>query len=486
MGKYLEWDRLAKAVPKWYRDVKFGMFFHWGPYSVPAYMNEWYSHNMYITGLPQNVHHLQHYGRLERFGYKDFYNDFTGKKFDPDEWAELADRAGARYAGPVAEHADNFSMWNSRVNPVNSVNYGPKRDVFGECARAFRKRGIRVLAPFHHQWLWGWFMSTNPDADVYMPENERYYGPAVPLEAGRMYPYRLPDEKFNRIWLEKIKEVIDLYSPDVLYFDSRAFIITEEYRYRMLEYYYLETGHENGIITYKGEDFPQSVGVLDMERGSSCEIRSFVWQTDDRLEDNITWCYVNPPRYRSAGRIIQQLCDNISKNGNLLLNVGPDKEGCFPEEAKRELYKIGDWLKLNQEAVYGTRPWVIAEEGRGQSKDIFYGREEAERELKGEKVELQSNPVLGEGDYRFTQNEEYLYVFFFEWPKDGCLRIRALQKKEYVDSVFRNSVWLLGSNLKPAAFMEGDCMCIRLPYEKPCEYAYVLKIRKADSMEENV
>ena len=215
------------------------------------------------------------------------------------------------------------------------------------------------------------------------------------------------------------------------------------------------------------------------KRGSSCEIRSFVWQTDDRLEDNITWCYVNPPRYKSAGRIIQQLCDNISKNGNLLLNVGPDKEGCFPEEAKRELYKIGDWIKLNQEAVYGTRPWVIAGEGRGQSKDIFYGREEAERELKGENVELQSNPVLGEGDYRFTQNEEYLYVFFFEWPKDGCLRIKALQKKEYVDSVFRNSVWLLGSNLKPAAFMEGDCMCIRLPDEKPCEYAYVLKIRKS-------
>lgn len=140
MGKYLEWDRLARAVPKWYRDVKFGMFFHWGPYSVPAYMNEWYSHNMYITGLPQNVHHLQHYGRLERFGYKDFYNDFTGKKFDPDEWAELADRAGARYAGPVAEHADNFSMWNSRVNPVNSVNYGPKRDVFGRMRQGISKK----------------------------------------------------------------------------------------------------------------------------------------------------------------------------------------------------------------------------------------------------------------------------------------------------------------------------------------------------------
>ena len=176
--KEIDWSSVAKEAPKWFRDAKFGLFFHWGPYSVPACMNEWYSRNMYAKGLEQNLYHEKTYGSLHDFGYKDFYPMMRGEKFDADEWAELVKRSGARYAGPVSEHADNFSMWDSKVNPVNSVNYGPGRDVVGECTEAFRKKGIRTLATFHHQWLWGWFMSTDNEADVYLPDNEKYYGPA--------------------------------------------------------------------------------------------------------------------------------------------------------------------------------------------------------------------------------------------------------------------------------------------------------------------
>ena len=186
----IDWTSVQQPVPKWFQDAKFGLFFHWGPYSVPACLNEWYSRNMYCKGLEQNCYHEKHFGSLHDFGYKDFIPMMKGEAFDPEEWADLVVKSGARYAGPVTEHADNFSMWDSSVNPINSVNCGPHRDVFGECAKAFRERDIKLIATFHHQWLWGWFMSTDNEADVYDPKNEIYYGPALPLETNRYLPYR--------------------------------------------------------------------------------------------------------------------------------------------------------------------------------------------------------------------------------------------------------------------------------------------------------
>ncbi|MDD4140209.1 MAG: alpha-L-fucosidase, partial [Eubacteriales bacterium] len=179
MNAAQDWQDLRRDAPEWFRDAKFGLFFHWGPYSVPACENEWYSRNMYAKGLNQHRWHVEHYGPLKTFGYKDFIPQFKGEKFDPDAWAELVVKSGARYAGPVSEHADNYSLWDSAVNPINSVRTGPHRDITGECAAAFRRRGIKVLATFHHQWLWGWFMSTDNEADVYDPANEIYYGPAL-------------------------------------------------------------------------------------------------------------------------------------------------------------------------------------------------------------------------------------------------------------------------------------------------------------------
>ena len=129
----VNWNNVKREAPKWFRDAKFGLFFHWGPYSVPAYQNEWYSRNMYCKGLEQNQYHEKTYGSLHDFGYKDFYDMLKGEKFDPDQWASLVKRSGAKYAGAVSEHADNFSMWDSAVNPINSMNYGPHRDIVGEC-----------------------------------------------------------------------------------------------------------------------------------------------------------------------------------------------------------------------------------------------------------------------------------------------------------------------------------------------------------------
>lgn len=471
----IDWSKVHKEVPTWFRDAKFGLFFHWGPYSVPAYQNEWYSRNMYCRGLEQNKHHEETYGSLHDFGYKDFYPGMTGEGFDPAEWARLAKRAGARYAGPVSEHCDNFSLWDSKVNPVNSVNYGPHRDVVGECLEAFRKEGIRTLATFHHQWLWGWFMSTDNEADVYDPANEVYYGPALPLETNRYIPHRWPDDAFCQNWLDKVREVIDQYAPDAIYFDSRACVIAEKYRYDMAEYYYHTKGMTEGVITYKQEDFPGGMGVYDLECGRFASPRDFCWQSDDRLEDQVTWCMVQNPRYKSAERIIHQLCDIVAKNGNLLLNVGPYADGSFHPDAVRTLEEIGDWLALNGEAIYGSRPFAVAAEGPTTVEDADYDVDKIEEQLeKGAAVDVSSG-ILTARDFRFTTREGFLYVITFGWPGEGIFHIRTLREGATCLEKIR-SVSMIGSSEPLSYTRDREGLHVKTPADKPCNYACVLKI----------
>lgn len=472
MNTERQWDNLRREIPEWFRDAKFGLFFHWGPYSVPAYKNEWYSRNMYAKKNSINKYHVEKYGKVSEFGYKDFYPMMTGAKFDAAEWAEIVERSGAKYAGPVTEHSDNFSMWDSKVNEINCVNYGPKRDIFGECAREFRKRNIKVLATFHHQWLWGWFMSTDPDADVYDPANEKYYWKALPLETNRYAPYRLPDEEFNKMWIDKVNEVVDKYHPDVLYFDSRTNIIDEKYRQDMTEHFYR---NDNTVLTYKQEDFPEGIGVYDIECGSFKEARKFPWQTDDRLEDNVTWCMVQNPKYKPAIRIVHQLCDIVSKNGNLLLNVGPYADGSFHEEARKILFEIGDWLKINGEAIYGTRPYDVAAEGPTEVSDVNYDIDMVNAQLnneEGDAGDLHTGVFTSE-DFRFTRKGDVVYAIAMGWSDSGKLSVNSLSADK-TDKI--SKVSMLGAG-ELAFEQNSESLTVTLPKEKPCKFAYVLKVK---------
>ena len=474
MSWHLDWKPLKHEAPQWMRDGKFGLFFHWGVYSVPACENEWYSRNMYLKGCKQNLWHEQHYGKLSEFGYKDFIPLFKAEHFDPDAWADLVKLSGAKYAGPVSEHADNYSLWNSKVNPINSVKTGPRRDIAGECAAAFRKKGVKYLATFHHQWLWGWFMSTDNEADVYAPANEIYYGPALPLETNRYQPYRLPDQKFCGVWLEKIREVSEMYRPDVLYFDGRCMILPEECRYKAAQYYY--DAVPQGVITYKQEDFPKGLGVFDVECGRFAEAQPFFWQTDDRLEDNITWCIVQDPKYKSAGKMIQQIADVTAKNGCLVLNVGPQADGTFHPGAVQALTRIGAWLKVNGEAIYGTRPFAVAGEGVTAGTNEDYNVERVKQQMKdGLAIESGQYRLTG-NDVRYTQTDEALYVIGFGIPENNTLRLQALREGSALGPV--RSARMLGTDAIVNMERNGECMTLRLPEERPFEEGFVIRLEK--------
>jgi len=152
------WESLSQyEVPQWWLDAKFGIYFHWGPYSVPAYKTEWYSHYMYEAGNPIRQYHEKTYGPLSEFGYKDFIPMFRAEKFDADEWAALFKAAGAKFAGPVAEHADGFALWDSKLTRWDAKDMGPKRDVVGELEQAIRRQGLRFIATYHRHWLYAWY-----------------------------------------------------------------------------------------------------------------------------------------------------------------------------------------------------------------------------------------------------------------------------------------------------------------------------------------
>lgn len=465
------WDEFKRETPEWFRDAKFGLFFHWGPYSVPEHGSEWYSRNMYDRGHEQNRFHEETYGKVSEVGYKDLIPKFTADRFDAGAWADLVELSGAKYAGPVSEHADNFSLWDSQVNPVNAFRMGPHRDVVGECFAEFRKRNIRCLATFHHQWLWGWFMGTETEADVYDPANKMFYGQILPLETNRYIPWQRPNDEFNEMWRDKVLEVIAKYRPDAVYFDSRANLIPDVFKQQVCDALYRRP---DTTITYKQFDFPEGTATVDIECGRFSEAKPFCWQTDDKLEDLPTWCYTKEPKYKSAERIVHQLYDVVSKNGNLLLNVGPKFDGTFHPDAVRTLREIGDWLKVNGEAIFGSRPWDVCQEGPTLMQDNNFDEKNISAQIElGYMMEDTISGFTGR-DIRFTRKEDTVYAAALGIPEGGKLVIRSLKLgcgPERIDAVS-----MLGTEETLVWERTQEGLCVRFPEILPCKFAYVFKI----------
>ena len=360
------------GYPQWFSDAKFGIYAHFGPYSVPAFGSEWYSRNMYQIGSAEYKHHLATYGSLNNFGYKDFIPRFTTPNFNASEWASLYRRAGAQYSGPVAEHADGFAMFKSNVSHYNAFEMGPKRDIVGEMEVAVREQGMRFIATLHHQWLWAWYPTFNTSLDhdagsqdyQLTPAHGGLYGPAVPNPASFNPPCGTT-QAFQDYFLAKTLEVVDQYHPDIVYFDSKwANTIDEAHRLAFLAHYYNAAAAwgTDVVVTYKDSDLKVGAGLLDLERGGSAGILVPAWQTDDAM-DRHSWSWVEPPSLKNSSELVGELCDIVSKGGNFLLDIPPMADGTIPEVVQDILLSIGDWLALNGAAIYATVPWRMFGEG---------------------------------------------------------------------------------------------------------------------------
>ncbi|MCH4180585.1 MAG: alpha-L-fucosidase [Atopobiaceae bacterium] len=403
--------------PRWFVEARFGIFVHWGVYSVAAHANEWYPRNMYIQDKEECAWHRRTFGDQATFGYKDLVGRFHAEAFDPEAWADLFRRAGARYVVPVAEHHDGFQMYASDLSRWNAAEMGPHRDVLGELKEAIEREGMAFGTSSHRAEHW-FFMGHGREfaSDVAEPlRRGDLYWPAMP-EADeqdlRSKPY--PTEEFIDDWLLRTCELIDRYKPSLLYFDW--WIQHEAFRpalKTMAAYYYNRAagwGREVGIC-YKHDALAFGTGIVEMERGGFDAAQPFCWQTDTAIANN-SWCYTDTLEYKSARQIICALVETVSKNGNLLLNVGPKGDGSIADEDRDILLAIGDWLAANGEAIYGSKPWHVSQEGptrvgQGQFSDS---------------VEL---PYTAQ-DIRFTVQGDSVYAFVMRWPQDGEVTVRSL------------------------------------------------------------
>ena len=417
-----DWNSLsAYRVPEWYKNAKFGIFIHWGIYSVPAFGNEWYSRNMYIQGSREFEHHRETYGEQKDFGYKDFIPMFKAEKFDPAGWAELFQKAGARYVVPVAEHHDGFQMYQSEISKWNAAEMGPKRNVLGELSQEVNKRGMVNGASTHRIEHW-FFMGHGREFESDITDKEQegdFYWPAMPeRDHYDLFSEPAPSREFLEDWMIRTCELIDKYRIKVLYFDWWIqHQSAKPYLQKIAAYYYNRAAEwgEEVVICYKHDAFMFGTALVDIERGQFGEAQPFYWQTDTAIAKN-SWCYTENNDFKKAGDILCDLVDIVSKNGNLLLNVGPKADGTISEEDRAVLLEIGDWLAKNGEAVYGSRPWRIAAEGptkveEGQFTD---GKDK----------------VFTSEDFRFTVNGDSLYVISLHYPEDGRVTVKALGEQD--------------------------------------------------------
>ena len=416
------WDSLANyRVPTWYRDARFGIFIHWGVYSVPAFGNEWYPRNMYMQGSREFEHHVHTYGPHKDFGYKDFVPLFRAERFDPQEWAELFAQAGAKYVVPVAEHHDGFQMYDSKLSAWNAVQKGPKRDVLRDLYDACAGRGLTCGLSSHRLEHW-FFMGHGRqfDSDVREPlALGDFYWPAQP-EGGHqdLYSQPPPSAQFLEDWLLRCCELVDNYRPRLFYFDwwiqhSAA----RPYLKKFLAYYYnrADAWGAEVAVNYKHEAIMFGCAVPDVERGQFAGAKPYFWQTDTAIARN-SWCHTDNNDYKTAAGILRDLVDIVSKNGTLLLNVGPRADGRITTEEETVLREIGGWLKVNGESIYGARTWRKATEGPTQVEE-------------GQFTDGKDKAFTSE-DFRFVIKGSQLYATCLDWPGSGQVVIRSLAEAD--------------------------------------------------------
>jgi len=471
-----DWATLIKyEQPQWYKDAKFGIFIHWGVYSVPAAENEWYPRNMYRPGEGAYKDFQARFAskdpaKKDVLGYKDFIPMFKAEHFDAAEWAKVFKQSGARYVVPVAEHHDGFSMYDSGLSDWTVVKMGPKRDTLGELAKAVRAEGLHFGLSSHrveHNFFYDGGRQIR--SDVNDPKFASLYGPAhqwmsPPDNHGLYNDWTWVSEAWARDWLARDTELVEKYKPEIVYFDW--WIGVPAMRNTVAEfaafYYNFAAAHGyTGVINFKDFALNWKAGVRDFERGQQDRIVEDHWQTDTSIS-NKSWGYIEHDTFKTPEFLVHQLIDIVSKNGNLLLNFGPRSDGTIPDEVRATLLDMGAWLKVNGEAIYGTTPWKTFGEGPTQvTGGAFH--------------DTDTKPYTPE-DFRFTAKGSTVYAIGMACPADWKATIHALGTAHEGSSLQIGSVELVGSSEKVTWTQGADALEATLPSGAACKYAYVLKL----------
>jgi alpha-L-fucosidase len=466
--------------PDWFRDAKFGIWSHWGPQSVPMF-GDWYARNMYIQGTPQYLYHIRHYGHPSKFGYKDICALWKAEKFDPEALMALYVKAGAKYFVGQAMHHDHFFNYASKLNRFNSVEVGPKKDICGLWKKAADKHGLPFGLTEHMAASFSWW-KVNKWCDTYGP----YAG--VPYDGNdpeyrdfyfdnyehvtddrtdtKASPWLTPNKQYHDYWLAAIREVIDLYHPDLLYSDSAlpfggASTQPTDPCYKngleLVSYYYNDSAKKHGKnqAVYTQKDRRQEIlgiGTLDVEKSQLPGINPNPWQTDTCIGN---WFYDVRQKFKQPGHIIEMLIDIVSKNGTMLLNVLQRPDGGIDDETVWILGELASWSAVCGEGLYGTRPWRI--NGEGDSRVALDGFKEAE-------VPWNSS------DFRFVTKGRKLYAFMMRAPQNRVAVLKSLSESEKVASVK-----LMGGG-KLEFTRSFGVLTVKLPQELPTKYVNCLEL----------
>jgi alpha-L-fucosidase len=451
-------------VPQWYREGKLGFFMHLSAYSVPAFKNEWYARNMYYTPDNPNMqkhpdytksfseHHIKTYGNQKEFGYKDLIPMLTLEKFDADYYADLIKKSGATYFAAPAVHHDGFAMWDSKVIDWNAKKMGPKRDVVAELTQAMRKRGIKTGVSTHYGRHWKYY-NFRPYFDNWDPAYEGLYGK-------RRGDNDAPRKEDAEQWESVLNELIDNYQPDYIFVDGgvcdahteyKTEIFRDAFRRVVASYYNKSSDWNKSVaISWKRDALKAGEAIHDSEGSLEGGIKSRPWQAHYTV--NGSWGYTGDKPGWPTARLVRGFVDIVSRNGNLLLNIGPRPDGTLDKGQETALLEIGQWMQINGEGIVKSTPWKIYGNGKLDS--------------------LRGGDPWGydKAAIRYTKKADALYAWFVDWPESG--QVTLLQAAQFN----AKKVELLG-NTSPVQFVQqGNDLVIELPKNKTGKFVWGLKL----------
>ena len=504
------WESLATQYqcPEWFRDAKFGIWAVYGP-QCQAEDGDWYARGMYLQGNPQNKFHVAHYGPPSKFGFKDVIHEWKAENFHPDDLLAFYKKSGAKYFMAMANHHDNFDMYDSKYQPWNSVAIGPKKDIIGLWARAARKNGLRFGVSVHASHAWTWYEpaqgadKNGPLAGVpYDGKLTKADGKGLwwdslnpqDLYAQNHVPGRqdgwdwwdwdpakgstTPDAAYLQKFFLRTQQLWDDYRPDMIYFDDTVLPlhgVTDEVGLELGAHFYNSSiqlhGRNEAVMNAKHlSPLQRKAMVYDIERGKATGILPEPWQTDTCIGD---WHYqrdiFNRHQYKSAATVIPMLADIVSKNGNLMLSVPVRGDGSIDSDEVKIVGDIGAWLKVNGEAIYATRPWTVFGEGPS-TKSFEKGQFDGQRDA--------DTKPFTPADIRFTQSKDgrTLFALVLAFPADGKVTIQSLAENSASWPGKIGGVRMLGLRGKLKFTRDANGLHMTLPDKKPCDIAFALKI----------